>query len=212
MKQPVRRREMTDKTNYRRTLDSAVVVINPEYDAEADVWKGYRLGATDGGVNFNAEINYRSREYDGFAGFNVVGDKVVESAEVTATVQLAELTDSMIQKAIKADIEVLADGKKLLKPQRNIRPEDYIDTVGLVNYLPNGEFMMIKMYNVLITSPFNVQTEHNGDFAMEVELTAHIDLTKGIDSLDDLPFDVITPEVMSAVDEDGDMPTVLGGE
>lgn len=212
MKQPIKRRDMTDKSNVRRTLDAAVIVINPERDKENGEWTGERLGATDGGVTFSAEVNYRKREFDGFNGFDVVGDKIVEGAEVKATAELAELTDASIQKIIKGDIEELDDGTKKITPRRNITPEDYIENVGIVNYLPDGTFTLIKMFNVLITSPLEINTEDNSDTVTTVELTAHIDPSANLQDLEDLPFEMYTPEVMTPVEEDGDMLTTEGGE
>lgn len=209
-KQPLRRRDMTNKTNERRTLDAAVIVINPKRDEVTGEWKGQRLGATDGGVTFNAEVSYRKREFDGFNGFDVVGDKIVEGAEVKATAKLAELTDASIQKIIKGDIEKLEDGTKRITPRRNITADDYIDTVGIVNYLPDGSFTLIKMFNVLITSPFEINTEDNSDSVITVEMTAHIDPSANLQDLEDLPFEMYTPEAMTPVMEDGDMPTTGG--
>lgn len=201
---------MTDKTNVRRTLDAAVIVINPERDEATGKWTGQRLGATDGGVSFSAEVNYRKREYDGFNGFDVMGDKIVEGAEVKATAELAELTDASIQKIVKGDIEELEDGTKRITPRRNITQDDYIDNVGIVNYLPDGSFTLIKMFNVLITSPFEISSEDNADTVVTVEMTAHIDPSANLQDLEDLPFEMYTPEAMTPVAEDGDMP-ITGG-
>lgn len=201
---------MTGQTNVRRTLDAAVIVINPERDELTGEWKGHRLGSTDGGVVFMAGVKYRKREHDGFNGFDVMGAKIAEGGEVKATAQLAELTDASIQKILKGDIEVLEDGTKKITPRRSVNTGDYINTVGIVNYLPDGTHTLIEMYNVLITSDFVMNSKDNEDLVMEVEFTAHIDPSGNYQDLESLPFAIYTPEAMTPVSEDGDMPVVGG--
>ena len=209
MKQQAARVSRAENTNDRRTLDAATIIIEPEWSGTEQRPVGYRFGATTGGVEFNAEVTYRVREYDGTAGFATMGDQVVESASVVATAQVSELTTAIIQKIMKADIEELADGRKRLKPRRNIKLSDYISSVGIVSWLPNNDWTMIEMKNVLITSPFILATEDNGDMTMEVTMTAHIDPADlaTLDGFDDLPYDIITSDSMNPVE--GELQAVI---
>lgn len=196
MKKRVTRNTKTAKTSDRRQLDVASVWINPEWNEEEQIWEAVSLSTTDGGVEFNAEIEYRIREFDGYTGYDTKGDRIAESASVTATAQLAELTHAIVQKIIKADIVDHPSGGKELKPTKKIRDHDYIDTVGLFGQLPTGEWTIILMKNVLITSPLNLSTEHNGDLTVEIEMTAHLDDLAPDADLDSLPYSMIMPEIM----------------
>lgn len=197
------------QTNERRTLDAAVIIINPEWDSLEQRPSGFRFGATNGGVEFTSESTFRVREYDGTTNFPTKGDQILESSSTTATAQVAELTDAILQKVMKADIEELSDGRKKLRPRKTLTEHDYIDSVGLVGYTPENDWLMITLHNVLITSPITYATEDNGDMVLEVTFTAHTapeDLADP-EKADYLPYEIITAPAMEALV--GEMQAVL---
>lgn len=184
-------------SNMRRSLDAASIYLNP-------VWKDgkfvdlVKFGATTGPVSFNPETTYREREFNGASRTPMMGNQVLETVSVTATATLAELTTALIQKTIKGDIEDLGDGRKRHIPRVLLSEEDYIDKVLIVNWLPDGDWWGIMMYNVLFTSPFAVESEDNGDFSMEVTMTAHND-PNDPDAANKIPYEIISSKSMNPV-------------
>lgn len=201
MKRQITRNTKTTKTSERQLRGVAGVWINPTWDEENQEWVAYKFSTTDGGVNFNAEINYRAIEMDNYSGFDTIGDKVAESASVTATAQIMAPTHAIYQKIMKANVSEHPSGGVELKPTKKIRRHDYIDRIGLFGQLDGGDWVIIMMENVLITSPLDIATEHNSDLTIELEMTAHIDDLAPGASFDDLPYSIILPDVMAS-DED----------
>lgn len=198
MKLPAQRVQKTRKTNPRQILNAAVIVINPEWDQEEGRPKGYIWGATRGGVSVQSETVWRTIEYDGTSGFKTIGDELMESANVTVTAQLAELTTASLQKIAKADITELPDGRKILQPRRTVKDEDYIPKIGVVGFTKDGDWMMIEVDNVFITSPFDFQTEDNGTLTMEVVFEARLDANDLMnEDYDELPYRIITSAAMN---------------
>lgn len=202
MNKPAARYSQGANSNDRRILDAATILINPVWNEVDGVFEGLRFGATEGGVSFNPEVTYRTRNYDGSGRSQMKGSQVIESSSVTATAQVAELTDAIIQKTMKADVEDFGDGRKKIVPRQNITFDDYIDEVLITNWLPpteakpEGDWMGILMKNVLITSPLVIETEDNGDMVLEVVFTAHNDPADPRAHYT-LPYEVITPESMT---------------
>lgn len=189
---------VTADTNNRRTLDAALVYANGTYNPETNKWEGHeRIGATDGGVTLNFEPTIRQREYDGIKG-PARGDQVYESFEITAEMQLAELTNATLQKILKAEVIDLGNGTSRIQPRAYINDSDYIETLTLINKLPNGSWVGHSLKNVLVTSGFVLNTEKNGDFTASVVFTAHLDPAKP----DEIPYEVITPESMKPTESE----------
>lgn len=187
----------TETTADNYIVDAAVVYTNVTYDSAADEFTGTYHGATSGGVTVNLEQTYRKIEVDGTSHMSVKGDKVLESAIGTATVNLKEITAEAIKQSLNGtltDATNAPSGYKSIKSKRYIEDSDYISNMAIVGKKSGSNDPIIIIFdNVLSTGGLELATEDNNEAIIEQTFEAHA----SIDQLekDELPWEILYPTV-----------------
>ena len=94
----------TEKTSKNYLINAAAVYTDVTY-TEGAGFTGTLHGATSGGVTLTIEQTYRDIEVDGTSHIKVKGNKVLESAFASATVNLKEITAESIRQSLNGAIE-----------------------------------------------------------------------------------------------------------
>lgn len=197
-----------EMTRFNSASDSAKKLVsqgatigkNVEWIEGMPLPKSERIGATIGGVDLDIENTTRSIEYDGFAGFDVAGNQLFEGSTVSVNARVAEMSNDLLSKIIKADVKELSDGRSRIIPRAKIQESDYYDTLVFQEWFnADGadEWRATILHNVLVTSNLSLKTAPNSDQVVDVTFTAHAtteDIANGR-----LPYEIITPASHSEV-------------
>lgn len=178
-------------------LDAGLLVKNlTGIDTFAgDLTDEQKLGATEGGASFTAIPEIRN-VFDGIDGAkgNYKGGNVIDSWEIKLTATLKEMTAENFKLALAAaDIAPAAELKKFdVITARNILKEtDYLDNIcWLGTKMGSNEPMIIELKNVMNMNGLNFTVSDKGTGTLELELQAHIDITKP----DEVPFNIYEPK------------------
>lgn len=169
----------TEKTSENFIIDSATVFTDFKYDKDAGEFTGTPMGATSGGVEFNAELSYRKPEVDGAYVMDVVGLNVLESATASIKANLIELTAENLRRSINGTLEDATEdeapaGYKVIKPKRYLAAGDYIPSVAVAG-IHNGtkQPVIVVIDNGLVKSGLAIKTEDNKETVIEQEITAN---------------------------------------
>lgn len=166
--------------------------FNPDEPGAAASIVSAIIGATTGGLNFNAAASYK----DGGEGIdncpkNMMELKEIENWEITMSGTFVTVTAASAKSLVGAADVV--EGK--ITPRDHLVPEDFADVWWVGDYSKkNGEtkggFMAIHMMNVLNTAGFQLQTsdKEKGQFAFTY--TAHY----SIEEQTVVPFEIYIQE------------------
>lgn len=189
----------TEKTSNNYLVDAAVVYTGVTFDEVDSTFTGTLHGATSGGVSVLIEQAYRKIEVDGTSHTEVKGNKVLESAIATATVNLKEITAESIKQSLNGAIAETAEnapvGYKEITTKRYVEDEDYISNMAIVGKLSGTqEPIIIILDNVLSTNGLEIATEDNGETVLEQIFTAHATHEQLED--DEFPWRILYPTVV----------------
>ena len=186
----------TSQTAKRFLMDAGVVFANCTFDELTGLPVGNPLGATSGGVTFTIEQNYRDIEVDGTSHTKVKGNKVLESAFATVTINLKEITAENIRKALNGELtENTPTGYSTITTKRYLEDTDYISNLVIAGKLSGTDKQAhFILYNVVSTGGIEIGMEDNGEAIIELTFEAHAD----VDQLhaDKFPWDIQFPDEM----------------
>lgn len=188
----------TETTSNNYLVDAAVVYTGVTYDSTGSTFTGTLHGATSGGVTVLIEQTYRDIEIDGTSHTRVKGNKVLESAIATATVNLKEITAESIQQSLNGAIAETSEnapaGYKEITTKRYVEDGDYIANMAIVGKLSGTqEPVIIILDNVLSTGGMEIATEDNGEAVIEQTFEAHA--THEQLEADEFPWRILYPTV-----------------
>lgn len=187
----------TEKTSDSYLVDAAVVYTDVTFDELEGGFAGTLHGATSGGVSVLIEQTYRDIEVDGTSHTRVKGNKVLESAVGTATVNLKEITAESIKQSLNGTISVSAEdapaGYKEIRSKRYVDDADYINNMAIVGKISGTDKpILIILDNVLATSGLDLGTEDNGETVIEQTFEAHASYEQ-LDK-DEFPWRILYPD------------------
>ena len=188
----------TEKTSNNYLVDAAVVYTGVTFDEIDSTFTGTLHGATSGGVSVLIEQTYRDIEVDGTSHTRIKGNKVLESAIATATVNLKEITAESIKQSLNGAIADTAEnapaGYKEITTKRYVEDTDYIANMAIVGKLSGSqEPVIIILDNVLSTGGMEIATEDNGEAVIEQTFEAHA--THEQLEADEFPWRILYPTV-----------------
>lgn len=153
-------------------LLSAFNPSNPVADYDEDL-----LGATTGGITFEATPSYRDDGEDiDNCPKNTMELKKLESVEIKASGSFVTANSENVKRLMAAaDIDSFS-GK--ITPRNDIRSEDFSDIWIVGDYSDkngetNGGFIAIHLINALSTGGFKLKTSDKAKGTMDFEFTAH---------------------------------------
>ena len=189
----------TEKTSNNYLVDAAVVYTGVTFDEEGSTFTGTLHGATSGGVSVLIEQTYRDIEVDGTSHTRIKGNKVLESAIATATVNLKEITAESIKQSLNGAIAESAEnapgGYKEITTKRYVEDTDYIANMAIVGKLSGSqEPVIIILDNVLSTGGMEIAKEDNGEAVIEQTFEAHATHEQLED--DEFPWRILYPTVV----------------
>lgn len=188
----------TEKTSERYLVDAAVVYTDVTLESGGTEFTGTLHGATSGGVSVLIEQAYRNVEIDGTSHTRVKGNKVLESAVSTATVNLKEITAEAIKQSLNGALEESGAnapaGYKEITTKRYVENEDYISNMAIVGKISGTDKpIIIILDNVLSTGGLEIATEDNGETVIEQTFEAHA--THEQLEADEFPWKILYPTV-----------------
>lgn len=152
--------------------------FNPE---TGEVMESDLLGATSGGVNFNAEPSFSDFGEDiDNAPVNVKELKRQDSWTVTMSGNFVTVDESLAQRLIgAADID--DENAARIVPRADLKDSDFMDLWWVGDYSDengdtNGGYLAIHMMNSLSTGGFSVQSTNRGKGQFAFEFTGHYSL------------------------------------
>lgn len=152
--------------------------FNPE---TGEVQESDLLGATSGGVNFNAEPSFSDFGEDiDNAPVNVKELKRQDSWTVTMSGNFVTVDLSLAQRLIgAADID--NENATKIVPRADLKDSDFMDLWWVGDYSDengdaNGGYLAIHMMNSLSTGGFSVQSTNRGKGQFAFEFTGHYSL------------------------------------
>jgi hypothetical protein len=192
------------KTGYSSTtakqylINAATVYTEVTYE-ELSGFTGTLHGATSGGVTVTIEQSYRDIEVDGTSHTKVKGNKVLESAFASATVNLKEITAESIRQSLNgevttADASMAPTGYKVITTKRYVEDTDYVANMAIVGTLSGtNEPVIVILDNVISTGGLEIATEDNNETIIEQTFEAHA----SVDQLDadEFPWKILFPTV-----------------
>lgn len=187
----------TTESTSRFVLDSAAVYIDYEEPGERT------LGATQEGATFNVEQTIRQVPIDGFRG-PVKGARRVTEETARITASILEMTSENMARIItgSAVTDHTADGET--NPTHNQvqrmsdlpNAGDYATNVALVGRVQgSGQPIVIILFNALSDGEIEMETTDQEEGAIEVQFTAHFDLSDP----DTAPYALRFPQDVDAV-------------
>lgn len=192
------------KTGYSSTtakqylINAATVYTEVTYE-KLSGFTGTLHGATSGGVTVTIEQSYRDIDVDGTSHTKVKGNKVLESAFASATVNLKEITAESIRQSLNgevttADASVAPTGYKVITTKRYVEDTDYVANMAIVGTLSGtNEPVIVILDNVISTGGLEIATEDNNETVIEQTFEAHA----SVDQLDadEFPWKILFPIV-----------------
>lgn len=152
--------------------------FNPE---TGEVMESDLLGATSGGVNFNAEPSFSDFGEDiDNAPVNVKELKRQDSWTVTMSGNFVTVDLSLAKRLIgAADID--DENATKIVPRADLKDSDFMDLWWVGDYSDengdaNGGYLAIHMMNSLSTGGFSVQSTNRGKGQFAFEFTGHYSL------------------------------------
>ena len=188
----------TEKTSKNYLINAATVYTDVTY-AQGDGFTGTLHGATSGGVTLTIEQTYRDIEVDGTSHTKLKGNKVLESAFASATVNLKEVTAESIRQSLNGAIETAATteaptGYKVITTKRYLEDTDYIANMAIVGTLSGtNEPVIAILDNVISTGGLELATEDNNETVIEQTFEAHATVEQ-LDA-DEFPWKILFPTV-----------------
>lgn len=161
-------------------LNAGILLSN--FDPKtASVEDGGILGATSGGVSFNATPSYKDMGEDiDNCPKNTKELKKLESMDIKMSGTFATVTAKTAQ-MLTAHADIDASDASHIVPRTDIKDEDFTDLWWVGDYSDengekNGGFCAIHMMNSLSTGGFKIQSgdKEKGKFAFE--FTAHFSI------------------------------------
>lgn len=169
------------ETTFQKLQLNAGILLASFDPATGEVAESDLLGATSGGVSFNATPSFSDFGEDiDNAPVNVMELKRLDSWEVTMSGSFITVDVNAAKLLIgAADIDE-ADATKLV-PRNDLKNEDFRDIWWVGDYSDqngdsNGGFVAIHMLNGLNTGGFSLQSNNRGKGEFEFEFTGHYSL------------------------------------
>ncbi|MBT2601424.1 MULTISPECIES: hypothetical protein [unclassified Oceanobacillus] len=184
---------MRQETAERLLLDAGAVYKNLTYEQETGEFTATLLGATSGGNEFNAEIEYRQPEIDGAKG-RIKGLEFINAHNAYLTINMKELVADTLRLAIgAADIKTDDPNYDIIQPRKIVKNEDYLDNIAWVGRLSKGgRPVVIVLDNVLSAEGFSMTPEDSNEAIVPITLYAHADLSE-LES-DEAPYRIYWPK------------------
>lgn len=152
--------------------------FNPE---TGEVQESDLLGATSGGVNFNATPSFSDFGEDiDNAPVNVKELKRQDNWVITMSGNFVTVDESLARRLIgAADID--DENAAKVVPRSDLKDSDFMDLWWVGDYSDengdaNGGYLAIRMMNSLSTGGFSVQSTNRGKGQFAFEFTAHYSL------------------------------------
>ena len=176
------------------TQDRIIVDAGADYTKATDDWTvaspGDLLGATRGGNVFEINRTIRRMDPDGAKG-PVKGFRRLEEVMATLTVNLLEITEANLEKALNsaADTHVIT-GDEIVDAK-------YITNVVLVGTVTDPDLpgtskpIILKLKNCLCDGPFSLSLAPKDEAVLTMVFTAHFLPT----ALDTEPWEITYPSV-----------------
>lgn len=169
------------ETTFQKLQLNAGILLASFDPATGEVAESDLLGATSGGVSFNATPSFSDFGEDiDNAPVNVMELKRLDSWEVTMSGSFITVDVNAAKLLIgAADIDAV-DATKLV-PRNDLKNEDFMDIWWVGDYSDqngdsNGGFVAIHMLNGLNTGGFSLQSNNRGKGEFEFEFTGHYSL------------------------------------
>lgn len=161
-------------------LNAGILLSN--FDPKtASVQNGGILGATSGGVSFNATPSYKDMGEDiDNCPKNTKELKRLESMDIKMSGTFATVT-AQTAKMLTAHADIDASDASHIVPRTDIKDEDFTDLWWVGDYSDengekNGGFCAIHMMNSLSTGGFKIQSGDNQKGKFAFEFTAHFSI------------------------------------
>ena len=192
------------KTGYTTTtaknylIDAATVYTNVTYEAVAG-FTGTLIGATQGGVSFKIEQNFRQAEVDGASHIAVKGNDFLESAAGTIVAKLKEITAENLRKGLNGVIRAAAadeapTGYQVLETKRALTDTDYLENIAIVGTLSGTTSPVICILdNPLCTGGIELATEDKTEAVVELTFEARADAAQLL--VDAMPWRILFPAI-----------------
>lgn len=169
-------------------LNAGILLEN--FDPETGVFEmGDLVGATTGGVNFNAAPEFIDFGEDiDNCPKNMMELKQLDQWTVTMSGSFVTVSQDMIRMLIGAADK---DGVDKVVPRRDVELEDFTDLwwvgdYGSDNTDETGGYLAIHMMNALSTGGLNIKSTDKGKGTAEFEFTGHFSMA----AQDKVPFEV----------------------
>lgn len=169
------------ETTFQKLQLNAGILLASFDPATGEVAESDLLGATSGGVSFNATPSFSDFGEDiDNAPVNVMELKRLDSWEITMSGSFITVDVNAAKLLIgAADIDAV-DATKLV-PRNDLKNEDFRDIWWVGDYSDqngdsNGGFVAIHMLNGLNTGGFSLQSNNRGKGEFEFEFTGHYSL------------------------------------
>lgn len=194
----LKRTGYTEKTSKNYLINAATVYTDVTYTKEAG-FAGKLHGATSGGVTLTIEQTYRDIEVDGASHTKLKGNKMLESAFASATVNLKEITAESIRQSLNGAIKTATTteaptGYKVVTTKRYLEDTDYIANMAIVGTLSGTNKPVIAILdNVISTGGLELATEDNNEAVIEQTFEAHATVEQ-LDA-DEFPWRILFPTV-----------------
>lgn len=169
------------ETTFQKLQLNAGILLASFDPATGEVAESDLLGATSGGVSFNAAPSFSDFGEDiDNAPVNVMELKRLDSWEVTMSGSFITV-DVNAAKLLIGAADIDADDATKLVPRSDLKNEDFRDIWWVGDYSDqngdsNGGFVAIHMLNGLNTGGFSLQSNNRGKGEFEFEFTGHYSL------------------------------------
>lgn len=183
----------TQKTSQSLVLDAGA--IYKDFDVAIDTVEtaaAKLIGATRGGVKFEAKPEIRQIAVDGVKGA-AKGLEVIDSWESTMSADVLEVTLDTLQTALVASEKDSTTVPKynIIKAKNYIELSDYIDNVTYVGTISgSNEPVIIQVYNVINMEGVTVETKDKDEVVLKLTFKGHYET----DKLDNPPFAIYYPK------------------
>ena len=172
------------KTIENMQLDAGVLLLTDISDVESanfnDLIRDHNVGATKGATTFSAIPEIRNI-FDGIDGVrgDIKDGNVIDKWTVTLKTTVTELTRKNLELALGCSTYGTGGSKyETIEPKDEIAASDYKTFTWLGTMAGGSNPIVIILRDCLNTNGLTITAEDKNTGTVEIELKAHIDLTK----------------------------------
>lgn len=183
----------TANTVQNLVLDAGALYKNFDVASDTvDTATAKLIGATRGGVKFNAKPEIRQIAVDGVKGA-AKGMEVIDSWDTSISAAVLEVSQATLALGLTAsqvDSTTSAD-YHIIKAKNHIQTTDYIDNITYIGTLSGQDKpVIVQVYNVINVEGVAIETKDKDEVVLQLTFKGHYDTTQ----LEHPPFAIYYPK------------------